>query len=61
VFTRSTVVGAPVVGAAVDEAVAMIRNWPHAGGGTLVLGDASGAIAAVVAAVHQHLVRFPTR
>lgn len=33
--------------ATVDEALAFIAKVPHAGGGTLVLGDTSGAIAAV--------------
>jgi isopenicillin-N N-acyltransferase-like protein len=33
--------------ATVDEALALIRSVPHAGGGTLVLADRSGAVAAV--------------
>ncbi|MDT8858083.1 C45 family peptidase [Paracoccaceae bacterium Fryx2] len=33
--------------ATVAEALAMIRNAPHAGGGTLVMADAGGALAAV--------------
>lgn len=33
--------------ATVDDALAMIRATPHAGGGTLVMADASGATAAV--------------
>lgn len=33
--------------ATVEEALALIRSVPHAGGGTLILADRSGAVAAV--------------
>lgn len=33
--------------ASVDEALALVRSVPHAGGGSLVMADASGATAAV--------------
>lgn len=43
--------------ATVDEALAMIAAAPHAGGGTLLLADAGGAVAAVEFGPHGPMVQ----
>lgn len=47
--------------ASVAEALAFIRSVPHAGGGTLVLADAGGAVAAVELGARQVAVEQKNR